>query len=120
MLASLTTRLSRAVFGVIAVWCLGCTSFDVVIQALIGGAPRAGCAMSAEVPVQSGHNVASSPSSDSSRGCGCDHCIAVQGDPTEVAVVPLGTPDTVQHLPGSPVSVTREPLVPPPIASIAI
>ena len=120
MRVCLTARLSRAAFGLLAVWCLGCTSFDVVFQALIAGAPRAGCAMSAEVPVQSGHNVASSPSTDSSRGCGCDHCIAVQGDPTELALVPVGTPDTVQHRPGSPVSVTREPLVPPPIASIAI
>lgn len=122
MRVSLTKRLSRAGFGLLAVWCLGCTSFDVVIQALLTGDSPAGCAMAgaSDVQIPIGESVVSAEDSDSSRGCGCGHCIAVQADPTEVAVVPHRTPETVQHRPGSATSVDQEPLVPPPIASIAI
>ena len=122
MRVSFTTRLSRAGVGLVAVWCLGCTSFDLVINALDGDTPRAGCAMAgaSDAQVQTGESMLSSEASADSRGCGCGHCIAVQADPTEVVVVPHRTPNSAQHWRGPATSVDREPLVRPPIASIAI
>lgn len=123
MRVSFATRLFGAGFALLAVWCLGCTSFDAFIGALLHGETLSATyatAGSATMSVSIGQSVASAASSDSSNGCGCGHCIAAQADPTEVAVVAQRPPETVQHRPGSATSVDRAPLVPPPIAFIAI
>ena len=123
MRASITTRLSRAGFGLLAIWCLGCSSFDVMIDALLRGETNSsGCVMpgDAPTPVSAAGSKVQSPPSDDSSGCGCDHCIAVQTEPMDVDRAPHTTPETLQHRLGSAISVDREPLVPPPIALIAI
>ena len=123
MRSSLTTRVSRAGFGLMAIWCLGCTSFDVMIDVLLRGeTTRAGCVMAgeAQAPIISGVSAVQTPSSDDSSGCGCDHCVAVQANATEVTLDPQATPETAQRRLGSALSVEREPLVPPPIAYTAI
>jgi hypothetical protein len=121
MPVSLSTRMSRAVFGVLSIWCLGCSSLDIIIDRLVhGGGQATGCAMSDDAPVQSNSDdtsvVQSSPDRTGLAGCGCDHCVAVQTPATEIAVIPHPTPESVEHNLGSALSVYREPLVPPPIA----
>lgn len=120
MLGSLSTRLSRAVFGALSIWCLGCTSLDIIIDRLVlGDAPTTGCVMADDAPAQSGSTgtprVQQSADSSGLAGCGCDHCIAVQTPGTGLAVVTHPTPETIEHKLGSALSVDREPLVPPPI-----
>jgi hypothetical protein len=120
----MAVRISRAGFGLLAIWCLGCTSFDVLLDALLQKSfgARAECVMPGDTAPQSAsHANAVEPQSNdmSATGCGCDHCIAVQADKTEVVVVPHAAPESVQHELGSALSVDREPLVPPPIAHSA-
>src|SRR5437016_2919748 len=124
MRSSLTVRISRAGFGLLAIWCLGCTSFDVLLDALLrnSAGARAECAMpgdAAPTRAPQGTAVQPQPNDMSAAECGCDHCIAVQADKTEVLVAPHVTPESLQHELGSALSVTREPLVPPPIAGSA-
>lgn len=121
MRSSISVRLSRAGFGLMAIWCLGCTSFDVLIEELLrGDAALAGCVMAGDGQTPSSadaSSVRSQPVDEPS--CGCDHCIAVQVGATEVAMAPHGTPDTLQQASGSALSIDREPHVPPPITAIA-
>jgi hypothetical protein len=111
---------SRAVFGVLAIWCLGCTSFDVILDQLVHGArATSGCVMGDDAPVPSGHDATSSVQESVARaasGCGCDHCVAVQPVVTALALPPHPTPETIEQELGSALNVFREPLVPPPIA----
>src|SRR5258705_9109758 len=121
MIASLPTRLSRAVFGLLSIWCLGCTSLDIIIDRLVHrDAATSGCVMADDAPVQgsSDRTPTVQPSADRSvvAGCGCDHCVAVQTPATAVAVAPLPTPDAVEHRLGNPLDVSQEPLVPSPLA----
>src|SRR5438046_8399190 len=125
MRCSIMVRISRAGFGLLAIWCLGCTSFDVLLEGLLRDhvGTRAGCVM----PGDDAPHSASHISADQQRsndmavtGCGCDHCITVQVARTAVIVAPHPAPESVQHQLGSALSVTREPLVPPPIARSAV
>jgi hypothetical protein len=121
MLGPLSTRLSRAVFGVLSIWCLGCSSLDIIIDRLVhGGAQTSECAMSDDAPAQVNTDGISAVQASSDRaplaGCGCDHCVAVQTPATTLAAIPHPTPEDVEHHLGSAISVFREPLVPPPIA----
>jgi hypothetical protein len=114
--------MSRAVFGVLSIWCLGCSSLDIIIDRLVhGGAQTSECAMSDDAPAQSNTDgipiVQASPDRTSLGGCGCDHCVAVQTPATVLAAIPHPTPEGVEHHVGSAPSVYREPLVPPPITA---
>jgi hypothetical protein len=116
---SVWTRFARASFGLLAIWCLGCTSFDEVLGALLRGRSSADCSMS--IGESTASDVASAPAARddlSSRGCGCDHCVAVRADATVVSIPPQATPEGAQDHAGSALSVDREPLVPPPIARV--
>lgn len=120
MRRSLGVRLSRAGFGLLAIWCLGCTSFDVLLDQMFSEQVAAGvtCAMSeaARPPSADGASaVRASPDESGSPSCECSHCVGAQSDATTVAVAPQPTPDTIQHQLGSALSFEREPLVPPPI-----
>lgn len=122
MLGSLSVRASRAVIGVLSVWCLGCSSLDVVIDRLVHGEAEAnGCVMTDAAPTQSDTDgvqvVQPRPDRTAVVGCGCDHCVAVQTPATGLAAIPQPIPESVEHRLGSALSVYREPLVPPPIGS---
>lgn len=112
--------MSRAVFGVLSIWCLGCSSLDIIIDRLVhGDIATAGCVMADDPPVpsESGRESRIQQRADAAAlaGCGCDHCVATPTPATTLAVLPHPTPDTVEHKLGSALSVDREPLVPPPI-----
>ena len=124
MLRSLATRTSRAVFGVLSVWCLGCTSLDIVLDELLhGGAPAIECVMvgdaDAKAPTDGAPNVRASGNRSLLDACGCDHCVAVRANVASSAMPRLTAPEAVAHKPVIAPNVVREPLVPPPIGRIA-
>ena len=123
MLRSLIVRTSRAILGVLSIWCLGCTSLDIVLsEVLCGSASAAACVTPTDAAEQTaGDSVSSVRQADDGRqtACGCDHCVAVQAPAAFAAAPPRLTPESVAHVPSDAPSVFREPLVPPPIGRIA-
>jgi hypothetical protein len=122
MLHSVPLRLARSVFGLFTIWCLGCASFDSLIQQIVsGGASQAGSCMTAsESPAQdtnAGNAVAAVQTEQRSEGCGCTQCVGVYPAPLTQAVAPQSIPDTFAELVGGPLTDNREPLVPPPQVS---
>ena len=119
MRSSIAVRLGRASLGLVAIWCLGCTSFDVLVDFLLAGSRPSSveCAMDgAQNPGQS--QVAATDASanlSAFDSCGCEHCIADQVSQTETQVARHETPDAPQARLGAELSNALEPLVPPPI-----
>jgi hypothetical protein len=124
------TRALRAFTALITVWCLGCSSFEPLLAELLGSAagPEMVCASeggtrgamspgassaSSDVSTVS---VGTSEEATSARGftCDCQGCYAPSPALPAVALdaLPaLGQPHTE---PAMPLSIEREPLVPPP------
>jgi hypothetical protein len=107
-------RVTNFAAGMLAVWCLGCSSFDLFLDRLAGG--EAG----GDTPcmtVASGNAGASvSAVSYRSHGCGCDHCVAIRSVPSAVDPVIPPVPHTIVRIVESPPSIVRTPLHPPPVA----
>src|SRR5687767_9672043 len=110
-------RLGRLLTAVLAVWCLGCSSFDMLAGALKSGSVAA-CADSSGptggAPEAAASVTASSPSSTADQGCGSDHCagtetVAARHSPLESAM-----PESFKLPRQFPAKVAREPSVPPP------
>lgn len=121
---SLWTRIARAVFGLLSIWCLGCTAFDPIVDRLIGAgeASRASCMTMTEGTSESATGVAAGAASvdePGEPGCGCTHCASVQAPTWTVAVVPHATPETAARRLGSALTDDREPSVPPPVVGAA-
>jgi hypothetical protein len=119
MLIPVSLRLTRSVFGLFTIWCLGCASFDSLIEQLLSG--RAGtassCMTATESPVQhsNAHGAVTAVKNEKeSNGCGCTQCVGVDPAPMPQAAPARSLPDTFAELPGPPLTDNREPLVPPP------
>lgn len=118
----ISLRAMRAAAGLVAIWCLGCTAFEPLLDQLIGS--RGSAASCASMDDMASHDLSApssireaiAPTDQGVMGCGCDHCVAVQTAPTEVAIVPQPLPTEVASLVGAPLTIDREPLVPPPLA----
>lgn len=118
---SLPTRIGRALTGLLAIWCLGCTSYDVLLAHLLRG-PDAGqsCIMADETPPNApeGTSTVQAAADDvriSTDGCGCSRCVAVEVSSPPRALDPQRTPEGAERVVGTALSVDREPLVPPPL-----
>jgi hypothetical protein len=118
---SLPTRIGRALTGLLAIWCLGCTSYDVLLERLLRG-PDAGqsCIMSDETPPNApgGTSTVQAAADDlriSSVGCGCSHCVAVEASSPPLALDPQLVPEGAERVVGTALTVDRKPLVPPPL-----
>lgn len=127
---SLTSRATRALIAPLTVWCLGCSGFEPMVDALMGNAPGSGmvCGTSdrgeddtatmatAASPQAAGPGVVSVGAA-AHRGfdCGCGqscHGVSVidRRDAPRMSPPPrVATVDAPQ-----PSSVARTPLVPPP------
>ena len=103
-----SARIVRLLAGISAVWCLGCSSFDVLIDRIAGG--EGGGAMSCMTAI--GTNTSAGPSVGAiayhAPGCGCDHCVAIQNRPTPIAPVVPPVPQTIVRIVESPQSIVRE------------
>src|SRR5438105_4101874 len=113
-MALLPGRVTHVLTALLTVFCLGCESFDSLLDALVhrAGSAQVSCmTMSAD---DSGTPDASAVTAVSAS-CGCDHCAAVQVAPPPPPIVPLPTPTEVVAVLGSALTVARPPLVPPPV-----
>jgi hypothetical protein len=128
---SLLTRVLRAFTALVTVWCLGCSAFEPLLVALAGDSGSFGMSCGSEGIVEGGAVVAdaggdgamivrdaSTESSSRDCLCQCQGCHAPS--PIEIVATVERTP--AQRLPvarpGVPLSVLREPLVPPPQLSL--
>ena len=111
----LSVRITRSLTAFFAVWCLGCSSLNVLLDRLTGGSDTtvASCMSMGEQPdAVAGITIAS----HRADACGCDHCVAVQGPPAVIARASEPIPHAIVRVVAFPPSVGRTPLHPPPIA----
>src|SRR5438128_1989607 len=104
-MALLPIRVTRAIFGFLAVWCLGCSGFDALLDGLMER-PATGdpsCMSMTGSPESAATDASSDVSTirDASRhvaGCGCDHCAATRAQPAPIARSPEPTPQDVARI----------------------
>lgn len=129
---SLTVRLTRALVGLVTVWCLGCSSYEPLFQSLIGmnvGQMICGSDMGGMTATEPAASAVSDMSSiplaitgqTDSHGidCGCGGSCHAPSPMHAVRVarstpVPTAAPSPVIEL----ASVSRTPLLPPPEVSV--
>lgn len=122
MIRSLPIRVAHAFFGIMAIWCLGCTSFHALVDGLAGetNSVTASCmtaAGSSERPNSDGiPSVRANAEQEAGLGCGCAHCVSVEAPVSPLVAAPHPIPETVVSILGRALLVNREPLVPPPQA----
>jgi len=97
----------------LAVWCLGCSSFDLLIDRMAGGDGGSESCMTAAA---SGSGPSIGAIAHRSQICGCDHCVAIRSTPSVIDPVMPPAPHTIARIVESPPSVVRTPLHPPPVA----
>ena len=120
-MGSLSNRLARLITATLTVWCLGCSSFDALLDHLLGrdnGSPIS-CMSEAGTGNVDGAMMLAAGDAQGVRdaiGCACSHCVAIR----TAAAAPLRAqatpPQDFAPLIAYPVSVEPVPLVPPPLA----
>jgi len=112
---------TRALTALATVWCLGCSAFDPMLDALVGSRGMAGmdCAREMGSPLTSDRGVAAvAPSPDGSGHigytCDCGGCFSASPHSAVLAMsthtIPSPEPQVFARL----LSVTRAPVAPPP------
>ena len=121
-MGSLSNRLARLITATLTVWCLGCSSFDVLLDHLLGrdgGTPPISCMSEAGAGAVDGPGMMASRAEQGVRdaiGCGCAHCVALRTAASAPLRVPATPPQDFAPLIAYPLSVEPVPLVPPPLA----
>jgi hypothetical protein len=124
-------RIGRAVTALVTVWCLGCSSFEPLLDSLLGaeGTGMMSCASeqmaqpsAGEPTVASTGTPAGSPTLDlppagSRFSCACTSCQAPTPQAPIVAAVAEPMPGIEPSTLTTPLSVTRAPIAPPPEAT---
>lgn len=125
---SLLLRSGRALIGLVTLWCLGCSSYEPILDSLLGAGGgmvcEPGMAMaSSPGAVVATHNdrtlvsvsLVSAPTNDRGFDCGCGgscHAPSLTLDAVTPRVSPI--PTVEQSQPSEPASISRTPLLPPP------
>jgi hypothetical protein len=121
-------RLSRAVVGLVTVWCLGCSSYESILTSLLGGRAVGMMACDTETATPSGRRVTDAPPGPlannptvsapaEARGfdCGCGRSCHAPAPPVAVVPQPPALPSAADQLaPTAPAAIARTPLLPPP------
>ena len=118
--------IARAFTGLVTIWCLGCSGYEPLLNALLGTGAVMTCAsemsegtergaMSAAVDSAANTSVVTAEES-SARGfdCGCGSCHAPSPRPADLAAASSPRPFVVGAPIIEPVSVSRAPVAPPP------
>ena len=119
-MGSLSNRLARLITATLTVWCLGCSSFDLLLDHLLGkdNASTVSCMSESSDGSTSGVSMVASteaaPSSDA-IGCGCTHCVALRTAASTPGVTPPVAMQEFAALIDHPLSIEPVPLVPPPL-----
>ncbi len=118
-MSTVANRLARLSTAFLTVWCLGCSSFDVLLDYVFGSVvpSTVSCMSASETPTVTPAMMAGSELSVArdAIGCGCNHCVALRTiasaqtrAPSREAQTYLAVIDSVRNL--API-----PLVPPPL-----
>ena len=124
MLQDAAVRFGRFLIAFLAVWCLGCNSFDTLAVAVTSGGmvscSESSSSTSATHEAQPTISSQASTPSGVEQGCGCDHCVGTDIAAVSVRPVELPAPESFNLLQQFPAQVSREPAVPPPELRIAV
>jgi len=121
------TRTLRSLTAFLAVWCLGCSAYDPLIDALLPGSDARAMVCAADESVDAAVDASSGSGDERAVGgltserdgqggatCGCDSCYAPAAPSVAVALPPGSLPQQPSAGPRIPPSADRTPLVPPP------
>lgn len=126
---SLVLRTTRALVGLITIWCLGCSGYEPIVESLalepttpamnddsVTG-PPAGVSKaitSEHAAIEIATNIAVDPDDAGFDCCssGCCHLVFI--DCVSAVYMPFHTLQQMHELPGELVSISRAPLIPPP------
>ena len=117
---SLLMKLAHPLFAILAVWCLGCSSFDSLLErAFAASASTQVDCMSAPTGQDATRDTAPSVvradhEQQAADGCGCSHCLGVQQESGTISPIRQPVPEAVIATIGRELRADREPLVPPP------
>ncbi len=121
-------RATRALVGLVTIWCLGCTGYESLLDAWLGdssvalmscdsamGVDIATSAGAVEAPAtKSGDAAVSELANHRGFACDCGSCHAPPMNPRAVLVPRLAPVAVVHFQPPEPASISRTPLLPPP------
>lgn len=125
MLQSTWMRLGRFIFALLAIWCLGCNSFEMLAGTLRAGSmvacsERSG---STDASPADGARLSAATSNVLSavdQGCGCDHCVGTEVIVAGVSPVEGLMPESFNLIAQFPAKVSTAPSVPPPELPAAV
>jgi len=118
--------IARAVTGLVTVWCLGCSGYEPLLNALLGTGAVMACASEMSEGTERGamsdsvdsaaNTSAVTVAESSPRGfdCGCGSCHAPSPRPPVLAAATSARPFVGGAPIIEPVSVSRAPVAPPP------
>src|SRR5438128_96305 len=107
-------RATRALAGLVTVWCLGCAGYEQLLNPLVGGDVAS---MSCATAMSGDHIQLSVSATSTHEGfdCGCGGmCHALSPAPVVAPGAHTAVPMIAVRAPTAPVGVTRVPLLPPP------
>lgn len=116
----LVTRGMRGLIAIITVWCIGCSSFEPILERLVSddAAANASCMGDKSPPTSDRGDgiiaLMSTPAPSTAIGCACMDCVAAE----PVVLALLGQSHSTPETPLAPLpaflGTPREPQVPPP------
>ena len=120
LMSALPNRVARLTTALLTVWCLGCSSFDALVDHLLGRAPSTACVSASDAPNRTGTSAVLAADDQlgatDAVGCCCDHCVALR----TAASMPLRAPSPEVQVFETLIKMLRSiesvPLVPPPLA----
>lgn len=125
---SLLLRSSRALVGLVTLWCLGCSSYKPLLGSLLGAGSSAmmicdsdmvtgSTTPAASAVADQGHanRVIAAPTDGRSFDCGCGGSCHAPSPNLATIVAPTAPIRAIQQLqPSEPASISCAPLLPPP------
>lgn len=126
-------RATRALVGLVTIWCLGCSgyepiveslAFDSTVQAMTDASTRgetvvvctATASSNSAIATGAGVTVGADDAGFDCCGGGCCHLVFI--DYIRAGHTPLHTLRQLHELPGELASVSRAPLIPPPQSTV--
>jgi hypothetical protein len=107
----------RALTAVLTVWCLGCSAYDPLIDALTGaGRSPMSCGSEMGAPAATGTAAIAASAAASTQGfnCGCVSCTGASPQTLAFALTESASPTAELPAIALWTSITRAPVAPPP------
>ena len=120
-------RTGRVLVGLITLWCLGCSSYEPLLSALLGGKATTMMVCDADMTPPTASDASTTADRDHAGGtvsaaatdrgfdCGCGGSCHAPSPAFAAIAAPLSRVASVdQQQPSEPLSIARTPLLPPP------